>query len=98
MEVIRAIIMMIVGVMFLIILAQLALPLLGFFAILVIIGLIRNYFFRRSIQKRAEQFERTRSSNQKEREKRQNSSYTQSSSNVVGDVIDAEFTEEEIID
>lgn len=94
MEVLKALLSIIVGVMFFSVLFMLAKPLLLFVLILIIIGIIRIAIARWKFNKQADVFREQATKN------RQSNQYqsSQQKQNVSGDVIDAEFTEEEIVD
>ena len=83
---------------------QLALPLLGVFAIIIILGVVRGWVNAKRFGGHRNAYEQQRARDQRAQQQRaqnqrSSSSYsTNQRSNNNVDVIDAEFTEEEIVD
>lgn len=103
MEVIKAILAILVGIMVIFIVSQLALPLLGIFAIIIILGVVRAWFSAKRYGGHRNAYEQQRARDQEARQRqaqsrRNTNTYRTSSQSNNVDVIDAEFTEEEIVD
>lgn len=104
MEVVRAIIAILVGVMVIFIVAQLALPLLGVFAVIIVLGVVRawasarRYGSHRSAYEQQRQRDERARRHQSQQQRTSSQSRSQSSRSNNPNVIDAEFTEEEIVE
>lgn len=99
MEVIRAIIGIIIGVMVLTLVFKLAWPILVFIFVVTTISAVRLWFLSRKGQNRAAYTARPKYNQNGKGQTNQSAYRTNQSSNPgASDVIDAEFTEEEIID
>ncbi len=101
MEIVKALLGIVVGVGILILVIQFALPaLLVIFAFIIIMGVIRSWTTAKNQKnyRRAYEERTTRNTQNTRNTSSRGTSYSNTSRNTNPDVIDAEFTEEEIVD
>lgn len=96
MEIIKAIISIIIGMMVLSLVITLAGPFLMILFVIIVLGMVRIWWIGRQMRQRPKYTQEPRQQNQQRTQSNQN--YQRSSNQVRGDVFDAEFTEEEIKD
>lgn len=99
MEIIKAIISIIIGMMVLSLVITLAGPFLKILFVIIVLGMIRIWWIGRKMRQRPQYTQEPRQHRQQSQQRTQSSqSYQRSSGQVRGDVFDAEYTEEEIKD
>lgn len=98
MDIIKAVIGIIVGVMVIFLVIQFALPaILVVFAFVIIMSVLRSWRSAGNQNRSRREYEQQTNRTQANRQ-RQNNTYQSTRSNSHPDIIDAEYTEEEIVD